>query len=863
VTGSGSGTISILPQAAAGTYNLNLPITAGTSGYFLTSAGGAGSPMTWTNPSSIITPAALTKTDDTNVTLTLGGSPTTALLQATSLTLGWTGQLGLTRGGTAASLTADFGGIVYSTASALAILASTSTARQILMSGASTTPAWSTATYPATTTVSQLLYSSSANVIAGLATANSAALVTTVGGVPIFSSSLSDGQVIIGVSGGTPVAASLSAGSGVTITPGAGTISIAATGSGGTVTSVSGTANQIDSTGGNTPVLSLSSTTIFPGTVTLHADPVSALQAVTKQYADAIAAGLEFKNACVCASTVALTVTYNNNASGIGATLTNATTQAAFSVDGQSPTLGQRVLIKNQASTFQNGIYTVTVVGTGATNWVLTRSLDFDQPSEIAPGDLVPVIAGTVNADTLWLQTQTVATIGTDAIVFSQFSSAPLTLPVSMANGGTNASLTANNGGIFYSTASAGAILSGTATARQMLQSGASTTPAWSTTTWPATTTANRILYSSSTSVIGEITSANSATLVTNSSGVPALTSSMTDGQILIGSTGGTPAPATLTAGSNVTITNASGSITIASTGGTGVGGSLTYITSQTASSSSSLDFVNYFSSQYDGYLFEFIGVLPATNTDQLYMLMGTGGTPTYASTGYLWQNWSSYVGTGNSAQGSSNDTQWKVCAPDAGGVSNSSTYNGIYGNLNLYGTNTSSSVASGTCLFACYSTSASGYANTSCTFNIGAATYTAARFKFSSGNIASGTIRMYGITNGTPVGTNGPIPWIDQTSTSATMVINTGYVADNGSLVTLTVPATVPFGSVLAIAGKGAGGWKIQMNTGQTADLGSSATTSAGSLASTNQYDAIELVCVTANTTFVARSAVGNITLA
>lgn len=51
-----------------------------------------------------LTPAALTKTDDTNVTLTLGGTPTTALLQATSLTLGWTGQLALSRGGTGANL---------------------------------------------------------------------------------------------------------------------------------------------------------------------------------------------------------------------------------------------------------------------------------------------------------------------------------------------------------------------------------------------------------------------------------------------------------------------------------------------------------------------------------------------------------------------------------------------------------------------------------------------------------------------------------------------------------------------------------------------------------------------------------------
>lgn len=86
--------------------------------------------------------AALTKTDDTNVTLTLGGTPATALLKATSLTLGWTGQLSLARGGTNAALTASNGGIFYSTASAGAILAGTATTNQLLISGASAAPSW-------------------------------------------------------------------------------------------------------------------------------------------------------------------------------------------------------------------------------------------------------------------------------------------------------------------------------------------------------------------------------------------------------------------------------------------------------------------------------------------------------------------------------------------------------------------------------------------------------------------------------------------------------------------------------------------------------------------------------------------------
>lgn len=94
---------------------------------------------------------------------------------------------------------------------------------------------------------------------------------------------------------------------------------------------------------------------------------------------------------------------------------------------------------------------------------------------------------------------------------------------VGLAYGGTNANLTASNGGIFYSTAAAGAILSGTATAGQIVRSGSSAAPSWSTATYPATTTVNRILYSSSANVIGEITTANSGVLTTSSGGVPSI----------------------------------------------------------------------------------------------------------------------------------------------------------------------------------------------------------------------------------------------------------------------------------------------------------------------------------------------------
>lgn len=157
-------------------------------------------------------------------------------------------------------------------------------------------------------------------------------------------------------------------------------------------------------------------------------------------------------------------------------------------------------------------------------------------------------------------------------------------LPLSLVNGGTNASLTASNGGIVYSAAGNLSILPATATADQIILSGSNTTPSWSNATYPASTTINQILYSSANNTITGLTSSNSSLLWTTSAGVPAWSGAMTNGQIVIGSTGATPVLATLTQGAGVTITNAAGSITIAATGSggtvTSVSGTANRITS-------------------------------------------------------------------------------------------------------------------------------------------------------------------------------------------------------------------------------------------------------------------------------------------
>lgn len=147
--------------------------------------------------------AAFTASNDTNVTATLGGSPTTAVLSAMSFTLGWTGQLGLTRGGTNNSLTASNGGIVWSDASKLNILSGTATANLPLLSGSTATPSWSAIAYPTSLTSGGVLYGSSTSQIASsaLLTANQIMIGGGAGAAPSTFACATSTTI---VHGGTP-----------------------------------------------------------------------------------------------------------------------------------------------------------------------------------------------------------------------------------------------------------------------------------------------------------------------------------------------------------------------------------------------------------------------------------------------------------------------------------------------------------------------------------------------------------------------------------------------------------------------------------------------------------------------------------
>lgn len=110
------------------------------------------------------------------------------------------------------------------------------------------------------------------------------------------------------------------------------------------------------------------------------------------------------------------------------------------------------------------------------------------------------------------------------------------------------------------------------------------------------------------------------------------------------------------------------------------------------------------------------------------------------------------------------------------------------------------------------------------------------------------------------PVG----ISWNDVVSTPTTMAANNGYLVDTAGLCTLILPTTASQFTYISIVGNGAGGWTIQQNAGQQIIVNSSPATvgTGGSVSSTLRYDKIDLLCITANTTWTALNIQGNPTV-
>ena len=224
---------------------------------------------------------------------------------------------------------------------------------------------------------------------------------------------------------------------------------------------------DVNATGGTfTAAVTTTASMVAPGTT----------EFVTREYVDnATSNGFHVHTPVLVATTGNLTATYNNGTLGVGATLTNSGTQVALEIDGVSMATNDRVLVWQQTSGLQNGVYVVTTVGSGSTNWVLTRSSDANTSSEGDPnslggGDYFFVDSGDTLGYHSFICTNTAAIVfGTTAITFNEFSSVPEYI------GGTNitvdgqtinvsGTIAATLGGTGTSTVATGDLLYGSGT---------------------------------------------------------------------------------------------------------------------------------------------------------------------------------------------------------------------------------------------------------------------------------------------------------------------------------------------------------------------------------------------------------------
>jgi hypothetical protein len=259
---------------------------------------------------------------------------------------------------------------------------------------------------------------------------------TLLGGTPlVFEGATVDGNQtsLVVVNPTSPRTLTVPDANSVAVQPNAGTANQFVTGiSALGVVSTAQPSSTTLSDGGNLVLKNAVNTFTGSGALTGLPSPSVASDVATKGYVDGVAVGLTAHTAVRVGTVAALTATYANGTAGVGATLTNSGTLAALSLDGVGPlSVNDRVLVKNQTTQFQNGMYTVTTVGSGAVAWVLTRATDADQSGELAAGNYTIVNEGTTLAHTMWVQNTTgTITVGTTAVVFVQLSTAsvsPLT----------------------------------------------------------------------------------------------------------------------------------------------------------------------------------------------------------------------------------------------------------------------------------------------------------------------------------------------------------------------------------------------------------------------------------------------------
>jgi hypothetical protein len=340
-------------------------------------------------------------------------------------------------------------------------------------------------------------------------------------------------------------------------------------------------------------ITSATNTTINAVTLTtgtISTTPSNSTDIVNKSYVDAAVSNVNYHAACNYGTTADLgSVTYNNGSSGVGATITKTSPFATLAIDGANPSVGQRILVKNETSGQYNGIYTVTSVGSGSVGWILTRATDYDQVgsgvNEIAPGDTTFIISGTANAGTQWIQTTDFPiTIGTTPITFVQIAGP------GVYTAGTGLTLSSNTFSITNTTVSANsygsasAVPTFTVNAQGQLTAASNTSIAINGNQITSGTVGSSYISGSYTGItgVGTLTAGTwNATAIGVAYGGSGLTATPTAGQLLIGNGSGYTL-AQLTQGTGITISNGSGSITVTNAGVTSFSAGTTGLTPNT-----------------------------------------------------------------------------------------------------------------------------------------------------------------------------------------------------------------------------------------------------------------------------------------